>query len=70
MDGFAVRASDIRPDGAASLRIGQTITAGQQEVHVLGPGEAARIMTSALVPPGADRVIVQGLRRSRATRFS
>lgn len=59
MDGFAVRASDIRADGTASLMIGQTITAGQQGVHALGPGEAARIMTGALVPPGADRVIVQ-----------
>lgn len=59
MDGFAVRASDIRPDGTASLRIGQTITAGERIVHALHPGEAARIMTGALVPPGADRVVVQ-----------
>ena len=59
MDGFAVRAGDIRPDGTASLRIAQTITAGQQGAHALSPGEAARIMTGAPMPPGADRVVVQ-----------
>lgn len=59
MDGFAVRAGDIRPDGTATLRIAQTITAGRRDIRALRPGEAARIMTGAPVPPGADRVVVQ-----------
>ncbi len=59
MDGFAVRADDLAPDGTATLRIGQTITAGRKEIDALRPGEAARIMTGAPVPDNADRVIVQ-----------
>lgn len=59
MDGFAIRSVDVRTDGTADLRIGQTIAAGQTETSELRPGQAARIMTGALVPPGADRIVVQ-----------
>jgi len=59
MDGFAVRSNDIGADGTAVLKVGQTITAGQTVVPDLRPGEAARIMTGALIPRGADRVVVQ-----------
>ncbi|WP_439628438.1 molybdopterin molybdotransferase MoeA [Shinella sp.] len=59
MDGFAIRSEDIPPVGPASLKIAQTITAGRTAVHELQPGEAARIMTGAPLPPGADRVVVQ-----------
>jgi len=59
MDGFAVRSGDIRPDGTATLRIAQTITAGGGAGEALRPGEAARILTGAPVPPGADRIVVQ-----------
>lgn len=59
MDGFAVRSNDIRADGTAVLKVGQAITAGQTVVPDLRPGEAARIMTGALIPRGADRVVVQ-----------
>jgi molybdopterin molybdotransferase len=59
MDGYAVRAADCA-GGAATLRISQRIAAG----HVgqpLEPGTAARIFTGALVPPGADAVVMQEL---------
>lgn len=59
MDGFAVRASDIASDGSALLTLGQTIAAGLTSVRELEHGEAARIMTGAPVPAGAERVIVQ-----------
>ena len=59
MDGFAVREADLRPDGTARLRLAQTIAAGEASIRELQPGEAARIMTGAPLPPGADRVIVQ-----------
>ena len=59
MDGFAIRSGDIAADGTATLKIAQTITAGRTDVPDLRPGEAARIMTGALVPHGADRVVVQ-----------
>ncbi len=57
MDGYAVRASDCA-SGAASLSVSQRIAAG----HVgqpLQPGTAARIFTGALMPDGADCVVMQ-----------
>jgi len=57
MDGYAVRAADCA-SGAASLKVGQRIPAG----HVgsfLEPGTAARIFTGALIPEGADAVVMQ-----------
>ncbi len=57
MDGYAVHAADCA-SGAASLPVSQRIPAG----HVgqpLQPGTAARIFTGALIPDGADAVIMQ-----------
>ncbi|MGF6114809.1 molybdopterin molybdotransferase [Janthinobacterium lividum] len=57
MDGYAVRAQDCA-SGAASLPVSQRIAAG----HVgqpLQPGTAARIFTGALIPDGADCVVMQ-----------
>lgn len=57
MDGYAVRAEDC-VSGAAELPVSQRIPAG----HVgepLQPGTAARVFTGALIPPGADAVVMQ-----------
>src|SRR5215217_6349528 len=57
MDGYAVRAADCA-GGAARLPVSQRIPAG----HVgqpLQPGTAARIFTGALIPAGADAVVMQ-----------
>ncbi|SHG94916.1 gephyrin-like molybdotransferase Glp [Massilia sp. CF038] len=57
MDGYAVRADDCA-SGSATLRVAQRIPAG----HVgqfLAPGTAARIFTGALIPEGADAVVMQ-----------
>jgi len=59
MDGFAIRFSDIRPDGTATLKVEQTIAAGQLVAPELRPGEAARITTGAPMPAEADRVVLQ-----------
>jgi molybdenum cofactor synthesis domain-containing protein len=61
MDGFAVRAADT--SGAdqqpVSLRIVGTVRAGMSGLDSpVGPGEAARIMTGAPMPPGADAVVM------------
>lgn len=53
MDGFAVRAADV----PGTLRIIGSIPAGSAPDFEVGPGEAARIMTGAPVPPGADEVV-------------
>ncbi len=57
MDGYAVRAADC-VSGSAVLPLTQRIPAG----HVgepLAPGTAARIFTGAMIPDGADAVIMQ-----------
>jgi molybdopterin molybdotransferase len=57
MDGYAMRAADV-PAAGTVLPVSQRIAAG----HVgqpLQPGTAARIFTGALVPEGADAVVMQ-----------
>ena len=57
MDGYAVRAADC-VNGGATLRVVQRIPAG----HVGAPleaGTAARIFTGAMIPAGADAVVMQ-----------
>ncbi|NVM77658.1 molybdopterin molybdotransferase [Duganella sp. SG902] len=57
MDGYAVRAADCA-SGEAALKVSQRIPAG----HVgqpLQPGTAARIFTGAMIPRGADAVVMQ-----------
>lgn len=57
MDGYAVGAADL-PSFPVTLTVSQDIPAGRTDVAPLTPGTAARIMTGAPLPPGAD-VIVQ-----------
>ncbi len=60
MDGFALRASDVTQAGSAtpiSLPVVDDIPAGKMPTHHLQTGEAARIMTGAPLPPGADAVV-------------
>ncbi|MET3133162.1 molybdopterin molybdotransferase [Oxalobacteraceae bacterium GrIS 1.11] len=57
MDGYAVRARDCA-GGAAALPVSQRIAAGQPGQPLL-PGTAARIFTGALIPEGADAVVMQ-----------
>jgi molybdopterin molybdotransferase len=57
MDGYAVRAADCA-SGSATLRIAQRIPAGTVG-QPLEPGTAARIFTGALIPEGADAVVMQ-----------
>jgi molybdopterin molybdotransferase len=57
MDGYAVRSADCAT-GGATLTVSQRIPAG----HVgefLEPGCAARIFTGAMIPQGADAVVMQ-----------
>lgn len=77
MDGYAVRASDLRsasPQRPVDLVICSTIRAGASGAPLrLKPGQAAKIMTGAPLPPGADSVVMQEItspRGARAVRFS
>jgi molybdopterin molybdotransferase len=61
MDGFAVRAEDIRQEHAitkpAVLTVIEDVPAGKVATKTVGPGQAIRIMTGAPVPKGADTVV-------------
>ena len=60
MDGYAVRRIDVLGADAqqpALLTIAYETPAGDPPGRELGPGECARIMTGAPVPPGADAVV-------------
>lgn len=57
MDGYAVRAADCA-SGPARLRVAQRIPAGHIGQH-LEAGTAARIFTGAMIPDGADAVVMQ-----------
>ena len=57
MDGYALRVADVAAAGAV-LPVSQRIAAGQVGA-VLAPGSAARIVTGAPVPEGADAVVPQ-----------
>ncbi|MEM7068186.1 MAG: gephyrin-like molybdotransferase Glp [Pseudomonadota bacterium] len=58
MDGYAVRQVDIANLPATLKLIGQS-RAGEQYLGNLGSGEAVRIFTGAVVPNGADSIIIQ-----------
>lgn len=55
MDGFALRARDATSAGARLRVVGASL-AGDAPSRPLGPGEAARVMTGAPLPEGADCV--------------
>src|SRR5262249_36853052 len=59
MDGFAIRADDCVEAGRSLVLKGE-VRAGQDPRDVaIGPGEAVRLFTGAIVPHGADAVVMQ-----------
>jgi molybdopterin molybdotransferase len=56
MDGFAVRGADVAAAGARLRIVGQ-VPAGSVRAATLAAGEAVRIYTGSVVPPGADTVV-------------
>jgi len=55
MDGFALRSADIQ-NPPTTLRVVDSVMAGQVPSTRLEPGNAIRIMTGAVVPSGSDAV--------------
>jgi molybdopterin molybdotransferase len=64
MDGYAVRSADLS-EGRAVLQVIEEITAGQTPRQTVGTGQAARIMTGAPLPAGADAVVMVERTRMR-----
>ncbi|GHE26654.1 molybdopterin molybdotransferase MoeA [Streptomyces thermocarboxydus] len=60
MDGYAVRVADVAgasEEYPASLEVVGDVAAGAADPLHVGPGQAARIMTGAPLPPGAETVV-------------
>ncbi|USQ88839.1 molybdopterin molybdotransferase MoeA [Streptomyces phaeoluteigriseus] len=60
MDGYAVRVADVAgasEEYPAALEVVGDVAAGQADLLHVGPGQAARIMTGAPLPPGAEAVV-------------
>lgn len=60
MDGYAVRVADVAGAGEefpAVLTVIGDVAAGSAGLLHVGPGQAARIMTGAPLPPGAEAVV-------------
>ncbi|MFD3803465.1 gephyrin-like molybdotransferase Glp [Streptomyces sp. NPDC058611] len=60
MDGYAVRTADVQgasEEFPAVLTVIGDVAAGSGELPTVGPGQAARIMTGAPLPPGAEAVV-------------
>ncbi|MBD2867850.1 molybdopterin molybdotransferase MoeA [Paenibacillus arenilitoris] len=61
LDGYAVRAADTAqasPEMPATLRVVDSVAAGGIALAAVEAGTAARIMTGAAVPEGADAVVM------------
>ncbi|MEH1944416.1 MAG: gephyrin-like molybdotransferase Glp [Nostoc sp.] len=62
MDGYAVRYEDVQHSSTEQptvLEIVEDIPAGYQPKSTIQPGQAARIFTGAVIPAGADTVVMQ-----------
>jgi len=55
MDGFACRKADL----ADELDITEEIPAGKKPMGIIGPRQCARIMTGAMIPEGADFILMK-----------
>jgi molybdopterin molybdotransferase len=56
MDGYAARSAELA-DLPVRLPVADDVPAGRTDVVPLAPGTVQRIMTGALLPPGADVVV-------------
>jgi len=66
MDGYAVRFDSLATAGETKLTVVGTAFAGGAFSGLVGKGQAVRIMTGAVLPAGADTVVVQEVTRVEA----
>jgi molybdopterin molybdotransferase len=59
VDGFALRHGDLAADAPSRLTVRGRSAAGHPHAGLLGPGQAVRIFTGAVMPEGADTVAMQ-----------
>jgi molybdopterin molybdotransferase len=72
MDGYAVRAAELSARGDLTLKVVGESRTGAPPPEPIAEGSACRIFTGALIPPGADAVVMQEdvTRDGDAARFA
>jgi molybdopterin molybdotransferase len=68
MDGFAVRFSDLKNE--TQLKQIGTALAGKPFAQAVNAGECVRVMTGAVMPKGADTVVVQEVCKADGARIT
>jgi molybdopterin molybdotransferase len=63
MDGYSFSYADLRAQGETVFEVVGEALAGRPSGQQPGPGQAIRIMTGAMMPPGHDTVIAQEICR-------
>ena len=69
MDGYAVRYADLGPGDTVLEEIGAAL-AGRSFGGKLGAGQCVRVTTGAVMPAGADTVVVQEIAKVNGTRVT
>lgn len=59
MDGYALNSADLPKEGSTTLKVVGNSFAGHPYDGAIANGEAVRIMTGAVVPEGADMIVMQ-----------
>jgi len=71
MDGYAVRYADVQnasEENPAILEVIEEISAGYQPKQTIHKGQTARILTGAVMPIGADTIVIQELVRRQGNQ--
>lgn len=63
MDGYAIRYDSLSSEGETRFTVVGTAFAGNAFSGLIGKGQTVRIMTGAVIPAGADAVVVQEVTR-------
>jgi molybdopterin molybdotransferase len=70
MDGYAVRSADLNPDSDSVLEEIGTALAGRAYEGNVAAGQCVRVMTGAVLPAGADTIVVQEIVRVEGKRIA
>jgi molybdopterin molybdotransferase len=73
MDGYAVRYQDVQncsPEEPVTLEVVAEIAAGNPPQTEIKSGQAARIFTGAMLPPGTDTIVIQENTSREGNRIS
>jgi molybdopterin molybdotransferase len=70
MDGYAVRGADLDASRPVTLTEIGTAFAGREFGGTVAPGQCVRVMTGAVMPAGADTVVIQEIAKVDGTRVT